>query len=57
MRNLESIVPPLELCKLIPAEELETISGALHDSGNVEKFHLCETCAAWIDEHTGRKIE
>ena len=40
-----------------PAEELETVSGALHDSGDVEKFHVCDTCAAWIDENTGRKIE
>lgn len=43
--------------KEFPAEELETVSGALHDSGDVEKFHVCETCAAWIDEQTGRKIE
>ena len=42
---------------LIAAEELETISGALHDSGDVEKFHVCETCAAWLEENTGRKIE
>lgn len=40
-----------------PAEELETKTGALHDSGDVEKYHVCETCAAWIDEQTGRKIE
>ena len=40
-----------------PAEELETISGALHDSGDVEKYHVCDTCAAWLDENTGRKIE
>lgn len=40
-----------------PAEELETKTGALHDSGDVEKYHVCETCAAWIDENTGRKIE
>ena len=39
-----------------PAEELETISGALHDSGDPEEFHVCETCAAWIDENTGRKL-
>lgn len=39
-----------------PAEELETVSGALHDSGDVEKYHVCETCAAWIDENTGRKL-
>lgn len=40
-----------------PPEELETIKGALHDSGDVEEFHVCETCAAWIDEQCGRKIE
>ena len=40
-----------------PAEELETKTGALHDSGDPEEFHVCETCAAWIDENTGRKIE
>lgn len=40
-----------------PAEELETIKGALHDSGDVEKYHVCETCAAWIDEQTGRRAE
>ena len=37
--------------------ELETISGALHDSGDPEVFHVCETCAAWIDENTGRRVE
>ena len=31
-----------------PAEELETKTGALHDSGDVEKYHVCETCAASI---------
>ena len=40
-----------------PTEELETISGALHDSRDVEKYHVCETCAAWIDEQTGRRAE
>lgn len=39
-----------------PAEELERVEGALHDSGDVEKYHVCETCAAWIDENTGRKL-
>ena len=39
-----------------PAEELETIKGELHDSGDVEKYHVCETCAAWLDENTGRKL-
>ena len=39
-----------------PESELETVSGALHDSGDVEEFHVCETCAAWIDENTGRKL-
>lgn len=34
--------------------ELETIEGALHDSGDVEEFHICAECAAWIDEQTGR---
>ena len=42
---------------LIAAEELETISGALRDSGDVEKYHVCKTCAAWLEENTGRKIE
>lgn len=36
-----------------PESELETKTGALHDSGDVEKFHVCETCAAWIDEQCG----
>ena len=27
-----------------PAEELETVSGAIHDSGDVEEFHA-ENCA------------
>lgn len=40
-----------------PVEELETVEGALHDSGDPEVFHFCETCAEWIDEQTGRKIE
>lgn len=40
-----------------PAEELETKTGALHVSGNVEKYHVCETCAAWLDENTGRRAE
>lgn len=57
MSKLENIVPPLELCKLIPAGELETKTGALHDSGDVEKYHVCETCAAWLDENTGRRVE
>ena len=35
--------------------ELETIEGALHDSGDVEKFHVCADCAAWIDEQCGVK--
>lgn len=40
-----------------PAGELETVEGALHDSGDVEKFHACETCAEWIDENTARRVE
>lgn len=40
-----------------PAEELEMKTGALHDSGDVEKYHVCETCAAWLDENTGRRAE
>lgn len=40
-----------------PAEELERVEGALHDSGDPQEFHVCETCAAWIDEQTGRKVE
>lgn len=39
-----------------PAEELETISGALYECGDVQEFNVCETCAAWIDENTGRKL-
>lgn len=38
-----------------PAEELEMIKGALHDSGDVEKYHVCETCAEWLDENTARR--
>ena len=40
-----------------PAEELERVEGALHDSGDVEEFHVCETSAVWLDEQTGRKCE
>lgn len=40
-----------------PAEELERVEGALHDSGDPQEFHVCETCAAWIDENTGRRVE
>ena len=43
--------------KEFPESELETVSGALHDSGDTEVYNVCETCAAWIDEQTGRKIE
>lgn len=42
--------------KEFPAGELETVSGALHDSGDPDEFHACETCAAWIDEQCERKI-
>lgn len=56
-KSLEKIVASLELCKLIPAGEFETKTGALHDSGDVEKYHVCETCAAWLDENTGRRVE
>lgn len=38
-----------------PAEELETVEGALHESGDPEVFNVCETCAEWIDENTRRK--
>lgn len=38
------------------AEELETVNCALHECGDVEKFHVCETCAAWLDDNTGRKL-
>lgn len=40
-----------------PAEELERVEGALHDSGDPEEFHVCAECAAWIDEHTARRVE
>ena len=40
-----------------PESELETISGALHDSGDPEVCRVCETCAAWIDEQTSRKSD
>ncbi len=40
-----------------PVEELETVEGALHDSGDPEVFHFCETCAAWLDENTARRVE
>lgn len=40
-----------------PAEEIETKTGALHDSGDVEKYHVCETCAAWLEENTARRVE
>lgn len=43
--------------KEFPAEELETISGALHDSGDTEVYNVCETCGRFIDEQCGRKIE
>ena len=42
--------------KEFPAEELETIKGALHECGDVEEFNVCKTCAAWLDENTGRKL-
>lgn len=57
MSNLESIVPPVELCKRIPVGELETIKGALHECGDVQEFNVCETCAEWIEENAGRKVE
>ena len=40
-----------------PEEELETVKVALHEYGDVEEFNVCKTCAAWIEENTGRKIE
>ena len=39
-----------------PAEELETIKGALRGNGDPEPYHVCETCAAWIEENAGRKL-
>ena len=42
--------------KEFPAEELETVSGALHDSGDPEEFHVCAECAAWIDDQCGTKL-
>lgn len=38
-----------------PAEELETIKGALHECGDVQEFHVCETCGRFIDEQCGVK--
>ena len=40
--------------KEFPAEELETVKGAIRDNGDPEPYHVCETCAAWLDENTGR---
>ena len=37
--------------------ELETVEGALHECGDVEKYHVCKTCAEWIDENAGRRVE
>lgn len=46
------------VCKQeFPAEELETKTGALHDSGDVHEFHVCADCAEWIEENAGRKVE
>ena len=39
-----------------PAEEMETIKGALHECGDVQEFNVCETCAEWIEENAGRKL-
>lgn len=39
-----------------PAEELETIKGALHECGDVQEFHVCADCAEWIEENAGRKL-
>ena len=39
-----------------PAEELETIKGALHECGDVQEFNVCEMCAEWIEENAGRKL-
>lgn len=43
--------------KEFPESELETVSGALHDSGDPEEFHVCETCAAWLEDNTARRVE
>lgn len=40
-----------------PAEELETVNGALHECGDVEEFKVCDTCGKWLDENTGRRVE
>lgn len=37
------------------AEELETVEGAMHDSGDPEVYHVCETCGRFIDEQCGVK--
>lgn len=47
-----------DFCKQeFPESELETVEGALHDSGDVEEFHVCATCVKWLDENTGRRVE
>ena len=40
-----------------PADELETIKGALHECGDVQEFKVCADCAEWIEETAGRKVE
>ena len=43
MRNLESIVPPLELCKLIPAGgefEDSVLVWDIHGHGKFDKWHV-----------------
>nr|DAM90930.1 MAG TPA: zinc finger protein [Caudoviricetes sp.] len=46
-----------EFCnREFPESELERVEGALHDSGDPQEFHVCETCAAWIDEQCGTKL-
>lgn len=44
MRNLESIVPPLELCKLIPAGEFE--DGETSDCRGEQKFDYAGNVAS-----------
>ena len=40
MSNLESIVPPLELCKLIPAGEFENSALVWDIHGKFDKWHV-----------------
>ena len=61
MSNLESIVPPLELCKRIPAGEFEDSALAWYNHGvpilrwrdNLEKLDGVQTIPAPTLEETG----